>query len=81
VINSEHIESRQFIENTREIVLERVRKVIQRLNNIKINTVFNDELWQVINARIKVLAQEIVNSFARPICKNDTSRASSSSPS
>jgi len=43
VINFKHIEPRQFLEDAREIVLERVRSVIQEQGNIKINTVFNGE--------------------------------------
>jgi len=43
VINSKHIKPRQFLEDTREIVVERMRNVIRRHNNIKINTVFNGE--------------------------------------
>jgi len=38
VINSKHIEPRQFLEDASEIVLERVRSVIQEHDNIKINT-------------------------------------------
>ena len=41
VINSRHIEPRQFIEDASEIVLERVWDIIH--NNIKLNTVFNGE--------------------------------------
>jgi len=41
VINFEHIEPRQFLEDAREIVLERVRTVLTKYDNIKINTVFN----------------------------------------
>jgi len=40
VINFKHIELRQF-EDAREIVLERVRIVLIKYDNIKINTVFN----------------------------------------
>ncbi|KYN50261.1 hypothetical protein ALC62_07536, partial [Cyphomyrmex costatus] len=43
VINSNHIEPRQFLEDASEIVLERVRNVMQRHNSVKINTVFNGE--------------------------------------
>ena len=43
VINSEHIEPCQFLKDAREIVLEHVQNVIQRHDNIKINTVFNGE--------------------------------------
>jgi len=43
VINFKHIEPRHFLEDASEIVLQRVRNVIQRYNNIKINTVFHGE--------------------------------------
>jgi len=44
VINSKHIEPRQFFEDAREIVLERVQNVMQQHDNIKINTVFNGDV-------------------------------------
>jgi len=43
VINFKYIEPRQFLEDAREIVIERVRSVMQEHDNIKINTVFNGE--------------------------------------
>jgi len=43
VINFKHIEPRQFVEDAREIVLEHVRIVLAKYDNIKINTVFNGE--------------------------------------
>jgi len=43
VINSKHIEPRQFFENAREIVLDRVRDVLRKRDALKINTVFNGE--------------------------------------
>jgi len=43
VINFKHIEPRQFLEDAKDIVLERVRSVVQEHDNIKINTVFNGE--------------------------------------
>jgi len=43
VINFKHIEPRQFLEDASEIVIERVRSVMQEHDNIKINTVFNGE--------------------------------------
>jgi len=43
VINSKHIESRQFFEDAREIVLDRVRDVLRKRDALKINTVFNGE--------------------------------------
>jgi len=43
VINFKHIEPRQFLEDVREIVLERVQSVMQEHDNIKINTMFNGE--------------------------------------
>jgi len=43
VINFKHIEPRQFLEDAKEIVLERVRTVMTKYDNIKVNTVFNGE--------------------------------------
>jgi len=43
IINFKHIESRQFLEDVKQIVLERVRTVLIKYDNIKINTMFNDE--------------------------------------
>jgi len=43
VINSKHIEPRQFFEDAREIVLDRVRDVLRKHDALKINTVFNGE--------------------------------------
>jgi len=43
VINFNHIESRQFLEDASEIVIERVPSVMQEHDNIKINTMFNGE--------------------------------------
>ena len=42
VINSKHIDPHQFLEDARDIVLDRVRNVIQH-DNVKINTIFNGE--------------------------------------
>ena len=41
--NSRHIESRQFLKDASEILLERMRDIMQRHNSIKINTVFYSE--------------------------------------
>jgi len=43
VINSKHIELPQFLEDASEIVLDRMRDVLQKHINIKTNTVFNGE--------------------------------------
>jgi len=43
LINSGHIEPRQFLEDAREILLEHVQSVIRKHDNIKINTVFDGE--------------------------------------
>jgi len=43
VINFKHIELHQFHEDARENVLVRVRTVMTKYDNIKINTIFNDE--------------------------------------
>jgi len=76
VINFKHIEPRQFLEDARKIVLERMRIVLTKYDNIKINTIFDGEF--VKNAPIKVSPRETTNSFARPICKTGTNRALSS---
>jgi len=43
VINSKHIEPRQYFEDARKIVLDRVRDVLQKHDALKINIVFNGE--------------------------------------
>jgi len=43
IINSKHIEPRQFFEDAREIVLDHVRDVLRKRDTLKINTVFNVE--------------------------------------
>jgi len=43
VINLKHIKPRQFFEDARRIVLNRVQDVLQKHDVLKINTVFNDE--------------------------------------
>ncbi|KYN21199.1 hypothetical protein ALC57_06426 [Trachymyrmex cornetzi] len=43
VINFNHIEPRRFLEDAREIVLERVRDAVERYGSVKVNTAFNGE--------------------------------------
>ncbi|KYM95685.1 hypothetical protein ALC62_13666 [Cyphomyrmex costatus] len=43
VINFEHIEPRQFLEDAGSVVLERVRGAIERHGSVKVNTAFNGE--------------------------------------
>ncbi|KMQ82552.1 hypothetical protein RF55_22578 [Lasius niger] len=43
VINHNHIEPCQFLEDASGIVLENVRKVMERHTNVKVNTLFNGE--------------------------------------
>ncbi|KYN04505.1 hypothetical protein ALC62_04627 [Cyphomyrmex costatus] len=43
VINFEHIEPRQFLEDAGSVVLEYVRGAIERYGNVKVNTAFNGE--------------------------------------
>jgi len=43
VINSKHIEPRQFFEDAREIVFECVRNVMEIYDSVEISTVFNGE--------------------------------------
>ena len=43
VVNADYIEPQQFLEDVREIVLERVRDAIERYGSVKVNTAFNGE--------------------------------------
>ncbi|KYN28549.1 hypothetical protein ALC57_02028 [Trachymyrmex cornetzi] len=43
VINFNHIEPRRFLEDAREIVLERVRNAVERHGSVNVNTAFNGE--------------------------------------
>jgi len=43
IINSKYIKPRQFLENASEIMLDRVRDILQKYDILKMNTVFNDE--------------------------------------
>ncbi|KYN14583.1 hypothetical protein ALC57_13217, partial [Trachymyrmex cornetzi] len=43
VINSNHIEPRQFLEDTGNIVFGRVRDAVERHDSVKVNTAFNGE--------------------------------------
>jgi len=43
VINANYIEPRQFLEDVDCAVLERVQNVIERHNDVNMNTVFNGE--------------------------------------
>jgi len=82
IINFKHIEPRQLLEDMWEIVLERVRTVLTKYDNIKlyklVNTVFNGEFVASDKRANKVSLQETMNSFEHPICKSGMSRALSS---
>ncbi|XP_071652313.1 uncharacterized protein [Temnothorax longispinosus] len=43
VINIDHIEPRQFLEDARSVVFKRVRDIIKKHNYVKVNTAFNGE--------------------------------------
>jgi len=43
VINYNHIEPRQFLEDASDLVLRHVQKLLQKHNCVKVNTVFNGE--------------------------------------
>jgi len=43
VINADYIEPRQFLEDVGYAMLERVRNVIEKRNDVKVNTVINGE--------------------------------------
>ncbi|XP_039313275.1 uncharacterized protein LOC120359529 [Solenopsis invicta] len=47
VINTDHIDPRQFLEDAWEIVIERVGDAIREHNNVKVNTVFNGEFTNI----------------------------------
>jgi len=81
VINSKHIEPRQFFKDARKIVLDRVRDVLRKRDksniksNIKINTVFNGEFVTGDKSAVEVLLRETINSFVQLTCKTSTSYA------
>lgn len=43
ITNVNHIEPRHFLEDAREIVVERIRCVMEEHGNLKVNTIFNGE--------------------------------------
>jgi len=43
LINYNHIEPRQFLDDAKDIVLEHVENVIKKYYNVKVNTIFNGE--------------------------------------
>jgi len=43
VINYNHIEPRQFLDDAKDIVLEHVQDALKRHNCVKVNTIFNGE--------------------------------------
>ena len=56
-------------------MLERVRDVIQKYDNFKINTAFNGEFESGDKRANKVLIQKVMNSSVRPICMVRVARA------
>ena len=53
MLNVDYIEPRRFLEDAREIVLERVRDAIERHGSAKVNTAFNGEFMTNIKRDIK----------------------------
>ncbi|EZA62617.1 hypothetical protein X777_07431 [Ooceraea biroi] len=43
VVNDSHVEPRRFLEDARDVVIERVRGSLATLNGVKVNTAFNAE--------------------------------------
>ena len=76
VINSKHIEPRQFLEDASEIMLKHMHSVMQRYDSIKINTVFNSEFVASDKRANKSIATR--NYINAPICASGTDRVSSS---
>ncbi|KYN12388.1 hypothetical protein ALC57_15436 [Trachymyrmex cornetzi] len=77
-INSNHIESRRFLEDTREIVLERVQDAIERHGSMKVKTAFNGELATNNKRVIKSINTKNIEIYRSPICASGTSGMSSS---
>jgi len=53
VVNVDYIEPRRFLQDAREIVLERVRDAVKRHGSAKVNTAFNGEFMTNIKRDIK----------------------------
>jgi len=54
-------------------VFERVQNVMEKYDNVKINTMFNDEFVAGNKITNKSIATR--NSFIQPICENSTNYA------
>ena len=51
VINVDHIESRHFLKDAGDTVIERVRDAIAKHNSVKVNTIFNGEFVNIHDER------------------------------
>jgi len=81
VINYNHIEPRQFLEDAKDIVLEHVKNVMKKHYNVKVNTIFNGEfVTEDKRANKSINTRTTMNSFAHPIYASGTNGALSSPP-
>ncbi|RLU24991.1 hypothetical protein DMN91_003083 [Ooceraea biroi] len=56
VINDGHVEPRRFLEDARDMVIERVRDSLATLNGVKVNTAFNAEFVASEKTAVKTIA-------------------------
>ena len=70
VLNSNYIE--QFLDDARDIVLDRVRDNLQRHICLKVNTIFNGEFVADAKRSAKSITRKITSFSTHPICESDT---------
>ncbi|XP_067216712.1 uncharacterized protein [Linepithema humile] len=56
VVNHEYIDPREFFENVKNTVIERIRSVMAEHGNVKINTAFNGEFTAGAKTAVKTIA-------------------------
>ncbi|KYQ58114.1 hypothetical protein ALC60_02904, partial [Trachymyrmex zeteki] len=64
VLNSSYIEPRQFLDETRDIVLDRIRDNLQRHVCLKVNTIFNGEFVADVKRSVKSITTKNYEFFA-----------------
>ncbi|KYN21871.1 hypothetical protein ALC57_05765 [Trachymyrmex cornetzi] len=73
VANFNHIEPRRFLEDAREIVLERVRDAVERHGSAKVNTAFNGEFATKDKRAIKSTNTKNIEIYRRTDIREYTS--------
>ncbi|KYN22501.1 hypothetical protein ALC57_05098 [Trachymyrmex cornetzi] len=77
VLNSSYIEPRQFLDDVRDIVIDRIRDNLQRHNCLKVNTIFNGEFVADAKRSAKSITTknyELFNTSDLRECKLTTTR-------